>query len=333
MSDLERGDLGGPANTAFREAYAEAERTAAAEAGLVDEQPRDEQGKFVAETPEEMAAELAVETIPAETTDDRDARIASLEARIAEKDAFIDRQGNEIGDLRQTVEERFASYDEQINKPQHRQITSDLIEQNPGAATQLAYEQNDGATLAVAFEQWKLEDPAAAGIWVGEQRANEREQKIRAEYDKKLSDFEARFTPIQASNDQAQLQASIQALPEDTKAFLSDQTTVNALAAEFPTIGKTIASGTPQERIEAVRALHDIHRGRTADTLTATRQDVARETAEAAQAARDDAYVASSTASQEQPKTVEQLEQERMTAIFAARSAADFGGGLVRPGK
>lgn len=331
MSDLERGDLGGPANTAFKEAYAEAERQAAAAAGLVDEtaEPlRDEKGQFAAAEPAAEAAEQAA----VETPDERDARILALEARLAEKEAFIGRQSSEIGELRQTVEERLASYDERLNRPAHRQITSDLIDQNPAAATQLAYEQNDTAALAAAYEVWSDIAPAAASAWVSEQRAAERETALRADYDRKIAEIEGRFSPIQKSNEDAQLAAEVQALPEDTKAFLTAPE-FSALANEFPTIGKTVVSGSPRERVEAVRALHDIYRGRTADTLTRTAQDVAREQAEAAQAARDDAYVSSSTASQEQPKTVEEREQERMTAIFAARSAPNFGGGLVRPGK
>jgi hypothetical protein len=80
LSDLERGGLsvetGLDSKNAFKEAYAQAERDAAQEAGLIDEQPRDDQGRFttedaapeyVAETPEVPEEETEAEPTAAET--------------------------------------------------------------------------------------------------------------------------------------------------------------------------------------------------------------------------------------------------------------------------
>lgn len=338
MSTLETGT----GKDAFREAYAEAERKAAASAGLTDEQPRDDAGRFVAENPptditspdgEPADAPAPEQAVPVETPDERDARIARLEAQLAEKEAFIGRQSNEVGELRAAFEQQLSAINDRLNTPTPRHITPDLIEQNPAAATQLAYEQGDTQTLAIAYEQWALEAPAAAATWVSEQRANEREQKLRAEFDERQKQLEERFAPLQQDNENAQLQSGFQALPEETRAFLTDRESVQALANEFPTIGKTIAQGSPTEKLEAIKALYDIHRGRTADTLTKTVQDVAHATAQEAQTVRDEAYVASSTASQEEPLTYEQQEQQRMKDIFAAKSAPGFGGALVRPSK
>lgn len=334
MSNLEAGT----GKDAFREAYAEAERAAAAAAGLTDEQADEPEATAPETGPDQVAEDTEA---PAETPAEvllagKYKSSEDLERGYLELKAFADRQGNDIGEeraLRQAYEDRLGQLEARVNAPAPRQITAELIEQNPGAAAQLAYEQGDSQTLQIAYEQWSLESPAAAATWASEQRANEREQKMRAEFDERQRQLEERLSPIQASNEQATLQNRIAQLPDATKAFLADAETVQALANEFPTIGKTIVTGSPDEKTEAIKALYDIHRGRTADTLTRTEQDVARTTAQEAQAVRDEAYVASSTASQEESLTWEQQEQQRMADIFAAKSAPGFGGALVRPSK
>jgi hypothetical protein len=341
LSDIERGGLsveqGLDSKNAFRESYAAKEREAAEAAGLITEDgpPRNEQGQFTAAETEAPVVEGApvVEENPADTLlAGKYKSVEDLERAYAELQQLNARQGSELGELRSAYDQRFAEIEQRVNTPQqqHRQITPDLIETNPGAATQLAYEQGDTVTLAAAYEQWSMENPAAASAWVSEQRANEREQQIRSEYDAKISALEQRFAPIQAQNAEAELARGVQSLPQEAQTFLADAATVQALASEFPTIGKTIVEGAPSERIEAIRALYDIHRGRTADTLTRTAQDVARETAAAAQAVRDDAYVASATSSEEQVKSPEQVEQDKAVAAFTRRQST-WDEAFVRP--
>jgi hypothetical protein len=56
-----------------------------------------------------------------------------------------------------------------------------------------------------------------------------------------------------------------------------------------------IALGTPDQKIEAIRALHQVHRGRLGDTLKVQTEEIARATAEKSQQAREEAFVASAT--------------------------------------
>ena len=317
----------GNARSAFQEAAIAATEQAAAEQFGVTEEV----------APEEVVPEVVVEETPApeaaaETTDERDARIAALEAQLLAKESFIGRQASEIGELRATVDERFASYDERLNRRPAQQITPDLIERNPAQAAQLAYEQGDSVAIGAAYQQWALEDPAAAATWVAERRADERETALRAEFDQRTKALEDRFAPIQQQQEQTVLTQSVQALPDDVRAFLADADTVQKLATEFPTLGNAIVAGSPSEKLNAIQALHGIHRGRTADTLNAAVTDVARTTAQEAQAARDDAHVASATASESESLTWEQQEQQRM-ADYALHRSTPFGGGLVIPGK
>jgi hypothetical protein len=350
LSDLERGGLsvetGMDSRNAFKEAYAAAELEAAREAGLIgDEQPRDDQGRFAAVRSRPVSyqptlphrrirgAEAPVDT-PAETLlAGKYKSVEDLERGYAELQQFAARQGNELGDLRNAFEQRFDELSQRLDQP-HPAATADHPgpdRPEPGAAAQMAYEQNDQYTLGVAFEQWKLYDPAAASMWANQKTTEQQLAAQRAEYDRKLAEIEQRVAPIQAQNHEAELVRGIEALPADVKGFIADPA-MQALASEFPTIGKTIVEGAPSESVEAIRALYDIHRGRTADTLSRTAQDVARDTAEAAQAAREDAYVASATASQEQVKTPEQIEQERAVASFTQRRST-WDEAFVRPGK
>lgn len=339
MSDLERGELGGPSNTAFREAYAEAERKAAAE----------QLGETVAEdapveTPE--AAGAPADGAPADPAEGEQSAaetllagkyktVEELERGMEELQAFAARQGNEVGESRallQAYEQRLAELEARTAQPQER-ITHDHIEQDPAAATRRAYAQNDGDAVGQAWQAWSLEDPGAAAAWYAETRGLERDQALRAEFAAERERLEARIAPLAEASQNDELVRSVQALPAETRAFLSDADTVQALANEFPNTGLLIATGNPQQRIEAINTLYNIHRGRVADTLTKTTQDVARSTAEEAQQIRDDSYVASTTTSEETPKTWEQQEQERATAAFQRKSAPNWDGALVKPGR
>lgn len=329
----------GPSRSAFQEAaVAATEQAAAEQLGAQTEKPRDEQGRFVADTP--AAAEVAPEVLADAPVEETAAEklhagkyksVEELERGYLELQTFAARQGTDVGEQRalsQALAERLAVLESKTSAPAHRQITPEFIDQNPGAAAQIAYEQGDTATLGAAYQQWTLEDPAAAATWVGERRL----QEARQEFEARAKQLEDRFIPFQQQQEQNQLTQGVQQLPEDVRSFLQNVDTVQNLATEFPTLGNAIVSGSASERLNAIQALHGIHRGRTADTLTQATTDVARTIAQEAQAVRDEAYVASATSSQEETPTFEQQEQQRMVD-YAARRATPFGGGLVIPGK
>jgi hypothetical protein len=120
LSDLEKGDLGGPANQGFRDAYAAAERAAAQEAGLLEEEAPAE-----AETPVAVEDASPVEAEAPETADERDARIEDLEARLC-GEGRVHRPADHR-DRRTPTDRRsrFTELDNRVNQPQQfvRQIT------------------------------------------------------------------------------------------------------------------------------------------------------------------------------------------------------------------
>jgi len=334
---------------AFAQAMQEAEAAAATEQlGAPPEvRARDEQGRYVAaETPaiEVPAAAPDEVTPPVEAEPETPAETLlagkyktqeELERGYLELQDLTARTGTERGEERallQAYAERLAVLEAQSAQTPHRQITPDFIEQNPSQAAQLAYEQGDTVALGNAYQQWTLEDPAAAATWVGEKRLQEAQTTWAAEQKAFRDDMESRFAPLQQQNEQASLRDGVLSLPDEVRTFLSDAPTVQALANEFPTLGKDIANGSVSERINAINALHGIHRGRTADTLNQAVTDVARTTAEQAQAARDEAYVASSTASQAETLTWEQQEQAKAVKAFT-RAATTWDEALVIPAK
>jgi hypothetical protein len=97
------------------------------------------------------------------------------------------------------------------------------------------------------------------------------------------------------------------------------------LAAEFP----WAQQGLAEDPAGTVESLFLVHRGRTADTLNRTVQDVARESAESAAQATSDAFVASAstaTATTAEPKTEAERIAEEMTARIQHRNSVWAGG-------
>jgi hypothetical protein len=267
----------------------------------VDDRPRDEQGRFVAAEP---AAEDAAE------------QLAALQKRLADKDEFINRQGNEIGELRKAFEEGFSSLGEKINSPARR-ISEDLIDRDPAGATRLAFEQGDQQSLAVAFQAWKDEDPASAGAWAAYTASQQEILAQRQAYEQRLAELEARIDPVAQANTDQRTARQVREITskygaDEISAFVQSDAFTD-LANEFPWARQALM----EDPAPTIESLFLVHRGRTADTLTRTVQEVARETAEQAAQATSDAYVASAStasATTAEPKTEADLIREGMIA-------------------
>jgi predicted nucleic acid-binding Zn-ribbon protein len=285
------------------------ETEAVEEEPAAEEQPRDDAGRF-APKDDPLARELE-----------------QLRKRLADKDEFISRQGNEIGELRQAFEQRFDTLEQNAAKP-HQAITGDLIDRDPATATRLAWEQQDQAALGAAFEAWKMEDPASAGAWAAytaaEQNLAPQIAQVKEAYEARISELEQRLAPVAQANVEQQRAQEVRALTAEIpqaelEAFLtSDQ--LAQLATEF---ALEDALADPARQVSAIKNLFYVHRGRNADTLNRTVQEVARASAEQAEQATADAYVASATtatATTAVNKTEGELVADRMISRFAARS-------------
>lgn len=258
-----------------------------------------------AETPEQIEEKLLAGKY--KTPDE-------LERAYIELHQLHGRTSQEVGELRQAVQQLA----ENVNQPPQAppvQVTSDLIEANPAYAAQMAYDQDNGPAFQAAFEAWKELDPTTAAVWAAGKQAEEREAEIRKAYDERIAKLETSFQPV-ADTAQATEAGKLAAARADQlpglAEFITDTPTVSQLANEFPDEAQLILSGSPDQKVRAFEKLFLIHRGRVSDTHRVTQEQVARDTAQAAQQAREDAFVASATtvSGGTQPSREEQIGAE-----------------------
>jgi hypothetical protein len=222
----------------------------------------------------------------------------------AEAQRTIGGMANELGQLRQHVE-ALAQRPEPTPVTPPTQITQDMIEQNPGAATQLAYEQGNLAyeqgnqvALQIAFEQWKLDEPADAVAWVMTQQMNARDQA----WAQKLEQFEQRIAPVAQSQEQSAFAAALREIQAQDPGVLDR---IQANIGDVPeetreALNSVIQNGSPTEQIGAFKALAALTRGReTPATLSV--QALAREQALAADEAIAEANVVSANSARSEP--------------------------------
>ena len=281
-----------------------------------DEQPRNPDGTFAPKSP-------ATESTADQLLAGRFKSVDELERGYQELLRLDGQKSNELGELRKAFEERMAQFEERVSQPAPLRITADLIDQNPGAAAQLAYEQRDEHALHAAFDVWKDEDPAAAASWAAARHMEQREAQLRSEFEERVAAIEQRFQPIADTNREQELALRTREVlvkHPDTTAFIENGM-VGEIAAEFPDLGAALGSGDPVRTADALRAAVEIAKGRVAGNLEHTTETVQRQADEQAARARDDAYVASATQTSTPPvKTAEEEEADRFTERVRART-------------
>jgi uncharacterized coiled-coil protein SlyX len=291
----------------------------------VEERPRNPDGTFAAKEPEEPEERLYAGQYKT---------VEELERAVQEKQQFADRLANELGETRRAMEERFTGLEERIATPITPQtpITRELIEENPGAATQLAFQQGNQQALQIAYEAWKYEEPADAASWRADVIANQRIAQLEQQYEARLAQIEQRVAPAESQaldNEWATTFRTIEAKYPDLHSYKDEMTEI---ATEFPQFASDLR-GDPESRGKALESLYLIARGRTADTLRATQGEIAQQTAVEAQRVREDAFVASQTSqSAEAPLTYEERETQKAIESVGRRQSL-WDGAWEHPGK
>lgn len=310
--------------------FTAAANEAIAAAEPVEEPASDEPAETVEETaapePEEAAEEQprSPDGKFASKTADIGAEVEALRKRLADKDEFISRQGNELGDLRKTLEERFDTLEQRAAQPRY---SADAIvdAETAAAITQSAWASGDQATAAHAYREWKEYDPASAGAWAGYIAAKQEAEALYAQQAQEIDALRQQFVPISQATVEQQRAAEVKSLtaeipPDQLYAFLESEQFLQ-LAGEH---GMEADLADPSKTVNAIKTLFYVHRGRTADTLNQTVQDVARATAEQAEQATTDAYVASAstaTATTSVTRTEEEQIADSLAARFTRRSS------------
>ena len=257
-----------------------------------------------AETPETPETPAATETDPtAARIAELEAQLAEREARIAEQQTFIGRQTTEVGDVRREIDELRQRL-EAPAQPQAPQvpITQELIDENPAYATQLAFEQKNEQALQLAYENWKLDDPATAGVWLAERRFEQRLAERDAAHQQELEQLKTAIQPAQERHQQEADQAvwaqafdlTRQAHPdfvEHAERILTD------VAPQYPHLVTILADGEPAARAEALKVLYQIDAASRLNPA-AVKEQLESEAAAAAQEAAASAAAAAVVAGQ-----------------------------------
>jgi hypothetical protein len=247
-------------------------------------QARDEKGRFVPKSQDPRLATLLEKY-------DGDVEKALLGA--VEAQGLVGRQGQEVGELRRQLEEVQRT----LQKPRYdSSALAQLIEDDPGKATALAYQAGDTATTAAALEAWKDADPFAAALWVTNQQ--------QAEYARQIEERLTTATqPLQervADQDYKDALTDFARKHPDVDQYLE---TMGEIAKETPHIIKMLAEDPSVEiKVEAYDYLYTKARGRVGDTLASAAQEAAQEDQQAQEAAKQQAAVASATSSTETTK-------------------------------
>jgi hypothetical protein len=361
--DLEGLDIGGD-SSAIDEAFANAfrrseegdtgeqggEATPAAPAAVEPGQ-RDDQGRFLAPTPEidpveeeEIAAEPAAQDDVAEflAKYNNDPDVA-LRAAV-ELQKLQGRQSNEVGELRAQLQELQARVNQPQPQPQPQTpITAELVESldqealaNPKAALGRVAQIGDptGQLAERVMDIWFSVNPREASAFQAQAIAYQNEQRIRAEYEPLVQ------THAKSAEDEAFVQGWDLAraqIATAAKVDINDE----AIAGKMSEIlqgSNALASAvlnaeTPQARAELLVGVFDIARARGA---TGTDPEVAR--IAQAQAAAEDvaakraARVAKPSAVGAVPGTGasgEQTEEDRIKAGILGASSTDILSGLT----
>lgn len=253
-----------------------------------EERARDEHGRF-AKKDEEAPAEEAAEEVEVEETAAEQAErliagqyktVEEAERALLEKQALIERQGNELGEWRQYVQQMQAAQQRQAQAPADWEA---LIDENPAQAAQLAYQQQNPHAYRAAMEAWEDVSPGTPSVWLQNmqlqaQAAETAQHQQQQQWNESLAQF-ARENP------------GIDAIP--TEELL-------AAGQNNPAFLEMIQKSTnPEARLGALRVLYleaEQARGRKSETLVTAAQDIARVQAEATREAKAEAILSSANA-------------------------------------
>lgn len=186
------------------------------------------------------------------------------------------RQAQEIGEIRQQLQE-FAAV-------QQRQPVS-YDDLDPADAAQIAWERGDTTATKAALEQWKVDDPFAAAVWVGNVQRQAEIAQLREEY-------AATLAPVQQRNQEQTIASAYHAVASRLPDINQFGDAIMEAAQSAPEVVAALKSGTAQDAERVFENLYWLAKGRQADTVTAAAQQAQAEQTEANRQAKAQAVVA-----------------------------------------
>lgn len=228
--------------------------------------------------------------------------VDELERAYEAAQQMLGRQGNELGQLR----DEFTQLREQITTPAPQTYdpvqVDDFLAENPHQIPQLAeqaIQTGDQVMYNRAINAWRELDPMGATDF-------HTRKLIEAE----RLQMQQQLAPVQAQQEAVQNAQQFQAAYESKIASNPDFSDVlsNITEQQLNSVSKTILSviqtGDPQAKVDALETLYWKMKSEQAGNLSATVADVTAQAQQAAQQARQDAVVASTTASSDRTERV-----------------------------
>lgn len=229
---------------------------------------------------------------------DIDKALAALE----ESQAFIGKQSDELGELRQLRDEMSQFRGEISSKIQSSQIDWDAyIAESPQAAAETAVSLGDGEKLVDALRAWAEEDPISPVLYL---------QGLQQEL------ASAPAPTAQPTETIEQTVGALAAKHTDLPQFLP---AISEMAAERPQFARALAEGTPRDRAQALEDLYHLAKSRTVESDTsAAKTRVILKAAKAAETAKAEAAVvgasnASAASAAPAPSETETLQADLRT--------------------
>lgn len=214
--------------------------------------------------------------------------------------ALLGRQGNEIGLLRQQIQQLQQG---QMQQPQQQpmMVTQEMLEENPGAVAVAAYNRQDWNTFRAAFEAWKdpdIGDPFEAAMWASDLKLQQAMQQVAG--------------PVQhvAQNQHAQAeQAEFLSLAQKYPDLGQYEEIMNQVIEARPSLKVAIERASdPRIVAAAIEDAYWIAKAHAQDTLNGQMTGLAKAQAQAAEEVQREAFVASATSTvREPPKTAADL--------------------------
>lgn len=236
------------------------------------ERVRNERGQFAAREPEAEAPENAEEV-----SDDAPAVDPNIEKFLAKYGGDVDKalegavnlqkqagqQSNELGELRQLVEQLAQHQIQQQNQPQPQYVDQGTVDwfdqkmyENPNQTIEWARQQGNAMLFQRGLDAWKEADPYSASVYTNELR----NQQIRAE-------MEQKFQQQQQLPQDAQVNLALQNVRSRNPEFASLDDALEGTIQKYPyaaaALDAAANSGDPAQLEGAIETLYALARGDT----------------------------------------------------------------------
>jgi hypothetical protein len=254
-----------------------------------------------AEAPEPSAEEQRLAEIQA--------RLELAERRLNEKDEFINRQANEIGELRG----RQTQFEQQSSLSGWDEV----LDENPARAAQLALSAGDRRRYELAREAWEEISPGAPDNF-------ERNITLQREMEELKLQLTQQTEPLQKRHELEQVATAYATVKERYPDYDDYEDAMAQIMNTRPLMKESLQSvlrnGSIEEQTSALEDLYTLATGRKRDTLKEAEREARDTVAAANAAAKKEAVVVTGGASPEEVgKTIADRIADEWETIEAPR--------------